>query len=210
MSESTDTTMRQLGTVERDGREARVATLSQTYPTTPEDLWDAVTTAERIARWFAPVTGDLTLGGRFQVENNATGTVQTCDAPREFTATWEYGGEVSWLTVRVRGEDEGAARLELEHTAVVADEWWDQYGPGATGVGWDLGLHGLGLHLTNPDAARPEDESAWVMSGEGRAFVTASSEAWARASVAAGTPAEAATAAALRTTAFYTEMPTEG
>ncbi|WP_154793251.1 SRPBCC domain-containing protein [Occultella kanbiaonis] len=209
MTESTDTTLRQLSTVERDGHEARVATLSQTYQTTPEDLWDAVTTPARIARWFAPVTGDLRLGGRFQVENNAAGTVQTCDAPREFTATWEYGEEVSWLAVRIRGEEGGAASLELEHTAVVADEWWDQFGPGATGVGWDLGLYGLGLHLANPDAARPDDENAWVLSDEGKAFVTASSEAWARASVAAGTPAEAATAAALRTTAFYTEMPTE-
>jgi uncharacterized protein YndB with AHSA1/START domain len=210
MTESTDTTLRQLGTVERDGREARVATLSQTYPTTPDDLWDAVTTAERIARWFAPVTGDLRVGGRFQVEDNAAGTVRTCDAPREFTATWEYGGEVSWLAVRVRAEGEGEARLELEHTAVVADEWWDQFGPGATGVGWDLGLHGLSLHLANPDAEQPLDENAWVTSEEGRAFVTGSSEAWARASVAAGTPAEVATAAALRTTAFYTGAPTQG
>ncbi|TDE97391.1 polyketide cyclase [Occultella glacieicola] len=210
MTESTDTTTRLLGTVERDGREARVATVSKTYPTTSEDLWHAVTTPERLARWLAPVSGDLIIGGRFQVENNAGGTVLTCDAPREFTATWEYGEEVSWLTVRISDDGEDTARLELEHTAFVADEWWSQFGPGATGVGWDLGLYGLELHLANPDVERPEDQNAWVASDEGKDFVTASSEAWARVSVAAGTPADEATAAALRTTAFYTELPTEG
>ena len=39
---------------------------------------------------------------------------------------------------------------------------------------------------------------------EGRAFITGSSEAWGQAAVEAGTDLEVATAAAGRTTAFYT------
>ena len=47
-------------------------------------------------------------------------------------------------------------RLELEHVARDADvpaEMSEMFGPGATGVGWDGGLLGLGLHLASPDTA---------------------------------------------------------
>ena len=84
--------------------EARVVTLSQSYATDAEDLWDACTNIERIPRWFLPITGDLQAGGQYQLEGNANGTILTCDPPREFTATWEYGGGVSWIEVRVTHE----------------------------------------------------------------------------------------------------------
>jgi hypothetical protein len=44
-------------------------------------------------------------------------------------------------------------------------------------------------------------------SDEGRRFMTLSSERWGEASVAAGTPADEARAAAQRTTAAYTGVP---
>src|SRR5690606_16317029 len=62
---------RRLGSRERDGREAKVVTISQAFDTDVEDLWQACTTAERLARWFAPVSGDLRLGGRYRIEGNA-------------------------------------------------------------------------------------------------------------------------------------------
>ena len=55
----------------------------------------------RIPLWFLPVTGDLRLGGRFQVEGNAGGVVERCDPPRSFAATWECGESTSWLEVRL-------------------------------------------------------------------------------------------------------------
>jgi len=36
------------------------------YSSTPEDVWEAVTDAERLARWMAPYRGDLRLGGRWE------------------------------------------------------------------------------------------------------------------------------------------------
>jgi len=196
-----DTVERRLGTRTLEGGEARVATIEQTYDTTVDDLWDALTNPERIPRWFLPVSGDLRTGGHYQLEGNANGTIQTCEPPHVFTATWEFGGEVSWIEVRVEPVPEGA-RLALEHTAHVNDEWWDQYGPGATGVGWDLALLGLATHLAAPDAEKPDE--SWITQGPGRAFATASSDRWAEASIAAGTPEDQARAAAGRTTAFYT------
>ncbi|MBZ2196277.1 SRPBCC domain-containing protein [Occultella gossypii] len=203
---------RRLTARDHEGRAAHVATVSRTYPTTPEDLWQAVTTADRIRRWFVPVTGDLRLGGRYQLEGNAAGEVTACDAPRSFAATWEFGGNVSWIDVRIEAAGDGAT-FTLEHTAAIPDgpdEFWQTYGPGAVGVGWDLGLLGLSLHLAHPEAERAlEDEAAWATSPEGRAFITASSTAWAESNIAFGTPREAAVAAAERTTLFYTGTPSQ-
>lgn len=62
---------RRVSTEERDGEESHVQSLEQTYPSPIDDVWDAVTTPERIQRWFLPVSGELRLGGRYQLEGNA-------------------------------------------------------------------------------------------------------------------------------------------
>ena len=184
---------------------ARVSTISQVYDTDVEDLWDAVTTVERIQRWFLPISGDLQVGGRYQFEGNAGGTVQRCERPSGFAATWEYGGEVSWIEVRLSPDGDGRARFELEHVAHVDDERWVQYGPGATGVGWDSGLLGLYLHLSTGGTANdPQAIAAWIGSPEGKLFMASSSDAWCEANVAAGEDEAVARAAADRTTAAYT------
>jgi uncharacterized protein YndB with AHSA1/START domain len=198
---------RQVGTRVLEAGEARVVTVSQTYDTEPEDLWDACTSPSRIPRWFLPVSGELRLGGRYQLEGNANGTVERCDPPKSFSATWEYGGEVSWIEVRVLPESDGRARFELEHIAQVDDERWAEFGPGAVGIGWDLSLRGLAEHLAGAPPIDPAEVMAWQLSDEAREFVTLSSDRWYEASVAAGDDAPAARAAADRTTAAYTAPP---
>jgi uncharacterized protein YndB with AHSA1/START domain len=183
---------------------ARVMTVSQVYDATVEELWDACTSAERIPRWFLPVTGDLRVGGRYQLEGNAGGTVERCDPPRSFAATWEYGSELSWIEVRLEPESEERTRFILEHVAHVDDERWLQYGPGAVGVGWDLALKGLGLYLASGVPNDPQAFAAWTASPEGVRFVTQSSRGWADASIAAATHEAQARAAEERTFAFYT------
>lgn len=194
---------RGVDTRDREGKKVRVQTISQRYPTTVEDLWEACTSAQRLARWFAPVSGDLRLGGKYQVEGNAGGTIETCEVPRSFNATWEYDGRTSWIAVRVDPEGEGA-RLTLEHTAHADDmvEFWEQFGPGATGVGWDLAFMGLGRHVVT-GADKPAEADGWERTEEGRRFITASSAAWAEADIATGTPRADAEGARDRTTAFY-------
>jgi uncharacterized protein YndB with AHSA1/START domain len=184
--------------------EARVLTISQTYNTGIDDLWDACTNADRIARWFVPVSGELKLGGRFQVQGNASGTIEHCDPPKSFGATWEFGGEISWIELRLNAEADGSTRLELEHTAHVDDERWTEFGPGAVGIGWDLSLMGLATHLSSGEAVDQQQAAAWLTSEDGKLFMTLSSEQWRDASIAAGTDEAGATAAADRCIAAYT------
>jgi uncharacterized protein YndB with AHSA1/START domain len=201
---------RSLGRRELAAGTARVSTISRVYDTDLADLWEAVSSPERIPRWFLPVTGDLTVGSRYQLEGNAGGLVERCDAPRGYDATWEYGEEVSWIEVRLTEEGPDRTRFTLEHIAHVDDERWAQYGPGATGVGWDLGLIGLLLHLSSGGGVvDPKEVEAWTMSAEGRVFITLSSDLWCEQNIADGHDETGARAAAMRTTAFYTGVAAE-
>jgi uncharacterized protein YndB with AHSA1/START domain len=196
---------RQAGERILEAGEARVSTISQVYDTGQDDLWDAVTSPERITRWFLPVSGELREGGKYQFEGNAGGTISRCDKPRGFAATWEYNGDVSWVEVRLTPEGDGRTRFELEHVAHVADEFWEQYGPGAVGIGWDAGLLGLAMHLADP--AAPRDQAAieaWMGSDEGKLFYRLSSDSWAEAAVTDGTDPAVARERADRCYAAYT------
>lgn len=196
---------RRVGSRVLDAGDARTVTVSQVYDADLEDLWDACTNPERIPRWFLPVTGDLRVGGRYQLEGNASGEILRCDPPQGFDATWEYGDEVSWIELRLTPESGGRTRFTLEHIAHVDDERWAEFGPGAVGVGWDLAVIGLDLHLAGGGApVDPAEVAAWSASDDGRRFMALASDEWREASVAAGTKPDAAREAADRTTAFYT------
>ena len=54
----------------------RLLTAERHYPAEVEEVWDALTNPERVPRWLGgAVTGDLALGGRYQIEGNAGGEV---------------------------------------------------------------------------------------------------------------------------------------
>ena len=195
---------RQVGTRVLEAGEARTVIVSQAYDAALEDVWDACTNPERIPRWFLPVTGDLRAGGRYQLQGNAGGTIERCDPPTSFSATWEFGGQVSWIEVRLTAEPGGGTRLVLEHISALDDERWAEFGPGAVGVGWDMGLVGLATHLSSGRSVGQGEGAAWAASADGRRFVSLASQRWGDASIAAGTEEAGARAAAGRTTAAYT------
>jgi uncharacterized protein YndB with AHSA1/START domain len=191
--------------------EGRAVRLSRTFDAPVEDVWDALTRAERITRWFLPISGDLHAGGRYQLDGNAGGQVLACEPPRRFRVTWVYGEaaspeDVTEVEVRLTAGEDGSTTVELEHTAIVPDDRWAEYGPGAVGVGWDGAFLGLTLHLRTGEGVA--DPMAWQLSQEGRDFSTRSSEAWGAANVAAGADPDAAASAVANTTAFYTTDPT--
>lgn len=202
-TEQTNAVTRRVGSRTLDAGEARTVQIARTYDAPLEDVWDACTNPERIPRWFLPVSGELQEGGRYQVQGNAGGLIERCDPPRGFTATWEFGGQVSWIELRLSDAGAGQTRLELEHTAR-ADDHWAQFGPGAVGVGWDLALLGLTRHLVTGAAVDPQTAMTFPASEEGRRFIEESSRGWCEAAITAGADAGEATAAAERTYAFFT------
>ncbi|MCY3614430.1 MAG: SRPBCC domain-containing protein [Bacteroidetes bacterium] len=197
-----DAVQRSVVYIDRDRKAASEVILSRSYATTVKDLWDALTNGDRIPRWFLPITGELELGGQFQFEGNAGGAITACERLSYLEVTWEFGGHVSWVEARVSEDDGNRARLTLVHIAHLSEQW-DEYGAGATGVGWEMGLLGLALHIDHPEEPR-QDAATFHTTPHGKALLTGSSEAWGEASVRGGTDAQAARAAARRTTAFYT------
>ena len=195
--------VREVAVRQQDGKPARAVIATRAYDTTVDDLWAAITSPERIPRWFLPVTGDLKLGGRYQLQGNAGGTITACEPPRRLSLTWEFGGQLTWVNVALSEAGDGA-QLELEHIAHVDEDHWAKYGPGAVGIGWELSLIGLALHLESGAAVDPGGFAAWSASADGKALATASATAWGQAHVASGEDAEAARASAARTVAFYT------
>jgi activator of Hsp90 ATPase-like protein len=151
--------------------------------------------------------GELKLGGRYQLVGNAGGMITHCERPKSLELTWEIMGGTSWVHVRLTPERK-KARLTLEHLAPtdgIGEEHLKRFGPAAVGVGWDLTLYGLELHLANPTAPRDTGAiDAWTKSSEGTAFMRASGEAWGAAHAASGEDPEDARARAERTIAFYT------
>jgi len=208
---------RGIKTTEVDGVLSFVQTLTQTYPSPIEDVWDAVTTAERIPRWFLPVSGDLRLRGHFQFEGNAGGEIRRCDPPSGgaagYTVTWGNGmGEPAIVHVRLVALGTTSTRFELENVAAVdsiPEGFWEQFGPSATGMGWDSGLLGLASYFGGGSAGiSPEEGQAWLATDEGKSFLRGSADAWAREHIADGADPEVANAAATTTYGMYTgELP---
>ncbi len=207
-----DAVDRGIETREVDGVESHVQTLSQTYPSPIDDVWDACTSAERIPRWFLPISGDLRLGGHFQFEGNAGGEIRACDPPSEgsaaYTVTWGNGmGEPAIVHVRLTAVDATSTRFTLENVAAadaIPDGFWEQFGPSATGMGWDSGLLGLASYFGGgEDGITPEEGQAWLATDEGKSFLRGSADRWAAAHIADGADSEFATAAATNTYRLY-------
>ncbi len=182
--------------------------LVRVYDAPIDDVWDALTDPDRIGRWFLPISGDYRLGGTYQFEGNAGGRIVACERPNRIKVTWVFGEpttelDASEVEVRLSSVD-GGTRFELEHTAVVPDEMWGEYGPGAVGVGWEMGLLGLSLHLLGGTVGDP---IAWQVSDEGRDFAMRSSAGWGEANRAAGADADTVARTVAATNEFYAPAP---
>ncbi len=199
-----DPVRRELGRREHEGRQVHALVAARVCGVDREELWDALTHAARIPKWFLPISGDLRPGGSYQLEGNAGGEVIACERPTRFALTWRMHGDISWVTVTLSELAKGRTEVRLEHLAQFPEEFWEEYGPGAVGIGWDQALFGLEQHFASNPSVVPETAESWIASVEGRDFTRRSSAGWCEASITLGTDEAAARAAADRVTAFYT------
>jgi len=188
----------------------RTVSLRRTYDAAIDDVWSACTEAERLGRWFTPVTGDLRLGGHYQLEGNAGGEIVVCEPPRHLKVTWIFGevepDALSEVELHLSPTDDGGTLLELEHRASVDPDFWNRFGPGAVGIGWDLGLLGLAGYLAGT-LVRNGAEEDMLATPEGHDFVERSGETWRVAHEASGADPDFAKTAAENTITAYTPEP---
>lgn len=128
------------------------------YDTDIEDLWQACTTPERLARWIARVSGDLRQGGTIDAVFTSTWsgalTIQRCDAPAHLLLTTAPGTDDEtemelWLTA------EGLrTRLVVEERGLPLGEM-HYYG-----AGWQVHLDDLGRSLASGGPVHPDGWSA--------------------------------------------------
>ncbi|WP_114853365.1 SRPBCC domain-containing protein [Brachybacterium sp. YJGR34] len=185
-------------------RPGNAVVLSQIFPVPAAELWAALTTADRLARWFGRASGELAEGGRYELPDmETTGTVTALEDARRLQLTWESAGSRSVMELLLEpAEETGATRLTLRHE-VPADAHWAAFGPAATGCGWDAALYGLALHLEDPSADVLAQLGPFAISPEGAEFTRATADAWCTAHVASGADRKPARKASVRTAAFY-------
>ncbi|MET9711202.1 SRPBCC family protein [Nocardiopsis alba] len=188
--------------VRTDGESHRIV-LERTFETGAADLWRACTDPERLSRWFEPVRGDLTVGGRYLLTGSGTeGVIERCEPARRLAITWEYQGDVSHVEVDLVAEGAGRTVLRLTHR-VPSDDHWRTYGPAAAGIGWQESVVALGLYVAGESGFSPEEMEAFSNTPEGRGAIRRAADAWALAHQESGVPVGEARACAERTIAAY-------
>ncbi|MET0235542.1 MAG: SRPBCC family protein [Kibdelosporangium sp.] len=186
---------REVGRQPAGSGEVVTVLMKRDYDADIADVWDALTDPDRLKRWFMPISGDLKVGGTFQLEGNAGGEILECEPPRRLKVT--FGGPASVVELRLSGHDDEDTVLELEHTVPI-----EMAGSGAgalyVGPGWDGMFLALSLFLRGEVA---EDPGAAANSPEGQEFSRQSVHAWVAAVEASATATadeiEAAKAASL-------------
>ena len=166
--------------------------LRRSYDAEIDDVWSALTDPERVRRWFLPLTGDLRVGGTFNLEGNAGGDILDCQPPGLLRVT--FGGPTSIVELRLTpdAERDGATVLELDHSVPLAMAG-SAAGALYVGPGWDGAVMGLGLFL----AGEPiEDPVAMANSLEVQEFSLESLRVWAAIARASNSATEDEIAAA--------------
>jgi uncharacterized protein YndB with AHSA1/START domain len=143
--------MKTIGTMQAIDEKRGAVRVEEIYDTDIQDLWDACTTTERLARWIAEVSGDLRVGGTIHASFTSTwtgpGRIEVCDRPHHLLLTMEPGTEdeselEAWLV-----EEGDKSRLVVEERGLPLDRLHFH------GAGWQAHLEDLGRSLAGEPSA---------------------------------------------------------
>jgi uncharacterized protein YndB with AHSA1/START domain len=142
-----------IGTIRSlDGTRGAVR-VEDVYDSDIDDVWEACTNPERLARWIAKVSGDLRVGGSFHAVFTSTwagpGRVDACEKPHHLLLTTQPGTTdeaqiEAWLT-----EEGSGTRLVVEERGLPLDSIHFH------GAGWQAHLEDLGRSLLRDAGPRP-------------------------------------------------------
>ena len=138
-----------------DGALRRTATghavrFTREYATDVADLWQALTSPERLARWLSPASGEFRLGGEVVVDfddDPARFVVRRCEPPTRLAVDWVHDAQHSTsVTVAIEALDGERCRLVLDHDGLSAAQAPDY------AAGWHAHLDVMGALLDDSPA----------------------------------------------------------
>ncbi len=138
--------MRTIGSMHAIDDKRGTVRLEDVYDTHIDDLWEACTKPERLARWIAEVSGDLQVGGAIHAQFTSTwtgpGRIDVCEAPHHLLLTMQPGTEdqaeiEAWLSAE--GDQ---TRLVVEERGLALDTIHFH------GAGWQAHFEDLGRYLS--------------------------------------------------------------
>lgn len=154
-------------------------------PATPEQVWDAVATAEGNAGWLFP--------NEIDPQGPAT---QDWDPPHRFAIRHEQGEWFNALEFTIEARD-GETTLRYMHSGIFVDDWDDQYD--GVSQSTDFYLHTLGQYLAH-FAGRRATYVGEVPGGIAGPPSTAGPDGFSRLLRALGLPAQISTGDGVRLT----------
>lgn len=145
---------------------APTLTFERSYRASAADLWTALTSADRLARWFGRIpdmphaVGDPFVALLSDEEDDvAHCVVETCDRPRELAFGWRWGDEApSRVAATLIPLSADETILRVDHARLEARHAVDY------GGGWEELLHALDTLLggsSSGEAAQPATNATW-------------------------------------------------
>ena len=147
-----------LGSITAIGDGRGVVRMEDVYDTSADDLWSALTTPDRLARWIGEVSGDLRVGGTFQARLTSgwegPGRVEICRRPERLLLVM-MPGTVDETRIEATLTSAGdRTRLVIEERGIPIEHL-----PGH-GSGWQAHVEDLGAHLDGRE--RQDWHARWI------------------------------------------------
>ncbi|MFC7217617.1 SRPBCC domain-containing protein [Streptomyces polyrhachis] len=190
--------------------------LSYTYEAELTEVWDALTNAERLSRWYGPIQGDLQQGGTYRLFNdegnsNERGKILLCEPPYAFKVQYtaiptvsryskpcypeEFAAQVAyaeahdddmWIEVRLERVGDRTT-LVLQFLYAAPDEQDLASLFGPCWIGYYVDAYVLSL---DRHLRGKRLIKGWENTAAGKRAAVLSAQEWGKASVAAGFPAD--------------------
>lgn len=142
--------MKLTGTMRRLDHSRGAVRVEDLYDTDIDDLWQACTTPDRLARWIGEVSGDLRVGGAIHASWTSTwtgpGRIEQCEPPRHLLLTMEPGTDAETQIEAWLNEEGPKIRLVVEERGLPLTHLHFY------GSGWQAHLEDLGRSLVGRES----------------------------------------------------------
>ena len=143
--------MKTIGSMRALDEQRGAIRVEDVYNTGIDDLWDACTAPERLARWIAEVSGDLRVGGTIHASFTSTwtgpGRIDMCEPPHHLLLTMEPETEDEAQIEAWLASDGDQTRLVIEERGLPLANLHFH------GAGWQAHLEDLSRSLAGAPSA---------------------------------------------------------